>query len=43
MVQISKQVNRARLEGRAFGLRLKEAGEQRMEEDPSLTESELIR
>ena len=43
MLQISKQVHRARLEERAFDLRLKEARERRMEEDPSLTESELIR
>lgn len=43
MLQISKQVNRARLEERAFDLRLKEARERRLEQDPSLTESELIR
>lgn len=43
MLQISKQINRARLEERAFDLRLKEARERKMAEDPSLTESELIR
>lgn len=43
MLQISKQVNRARLEERAFDLRLKEARERKLEQDPSLTESELIR
>lgn len=43
MLQISLQINRARLEERAFDLRLKEARERKMELDPSLTESELIR
>jgi hypothetical protein len=43
MLQVSKQINRARLEERAFDLRLKEARERKMELDPSLTESELIR
>jgi hypothetical protein len=43
MLQISKQINRARLEERAFDLRLKEARERKLEQDPSLTESELIR
>lgn len=43
MLQISKQVNRARLEERAFDLRLAEARELKMQQDPSLTESELIR
>ena len=43
MLQVSKQINRARLEERAFDLRLKEARERRLDQDPSLTEAELIR
>jgi hypothetical protein len=43
MLQISKQVHRARLEERAFDLRLQESRERRMEQNPSLVESELIR
>mmetsp|Transcript_12692 Transcript_12692/g.18663 ORF Transcript_12692/g.18663 Transcript_12692/m.18663 type:complete len:246 (-) Transcript_12692:147-884(-) len=43
MLQITKEVNRARLEERAFDLRLKEQRERKLAADPTLTESELIR
>lgn len=43
LLQISKEVNRAKLEERAFDLRLKEQRERKLAADPTLTESELIR
>lgn len=43
LLQISKEVNRAKLEERAFDLRLQEQRKRKLAADPTLTESELIR
>jgi len=40
---VTRDINRARLEERAFDLRIKENREQRLAADPTLTEKELIR